>query len=132
MRILIVEDDPDDSSFMTSSLERYGQCDLALNGADAVEAFKLAYDEGRPYDLICMDIMLPKMGGIEALKAIRAMEMTFGIRPGDEVNVVMTTGVDSPKEILESYYKGCCLKYMVKPVNAQDLIEIIKQYGLID
>ncbi|MCG6552808.1 MAG: response regulator [Candidatus Magnetominusculus sp. LBB02] len=131
MRVLIAEDDSTSRSFMRSFLEPYGDCDLALNGAEAVDAFKLANEEGKPYDLICMDVMMPEMDGITALKAIRDMEKAAGVVKEDEVKVVMTTALDSPKDVIEAYYRGGCTDYLTKPIDRQTLIDLIKGYGLI-
>ena len=43
-----------------SFLSRYGECDVAANGREAVEAFRSRADRRAPYDLICMDIAVPK------------------------------------------------------------------------
>ena len=74
MKTLIVEDDFTSRLFLQTFLSRYGECHIAVNGREAVEAFRMAADNGSPYDLICMDIMMPEMDGQEAVKQIRALE----------------------------------------------------------
>jgi two-component system chemotaxis response regulator CheY len=59
LRILIVEDDKVSSDNLLKALSEYGVCDIAINGIEAVDAFLLAYDEGSPYDIIMLDLMLP-------------------------------------------------------------------------
>lgn len=56
MRILIVDDNFTNRYLMDKILSKYGKCDIAVNGQEALEAFKLAMDEGSLYDLICLDL----------------------------------------------------------------------------
>lgn len=71
MRILIVEDDFGSRIAIQKMLTPYSECEVAVNGNEAVEAFTNSFEAGVPYDLICMDIMMPQMNGKEALKIIR-------------------------------------------------------------
>ncbi|MBF0568637.1 MAG: response regulator [Nitrospirae bacterium] len=131
MRILIAEDDFTSRTLLQHFLSPYGECDVTVNGMEAVEAFMLAVDEGQPYDLICLDIMMPELDGIKALKAIRDKERDSGVASHDEVKVVMTTALDSPKDVIEAYYRGGCTDYLTKPIDTQKLLNLLKGYGLI-
>lgn len=73
MRILIVDDELSRKKAQRI-LSQHGQCDIAINGTEALDAFRLAHEEGKPYDLITMDILMPDIDGIEALKGIREWE----------------------------------------------------------
>ncbi len=81
MRILIVEDDFTSRRLLQKILAPYGECDIAVDGKEALEAFTLAVREGRRYRLICLDIMMPEMDGQQVLKKIRQMEKELGISP---------------------------------------------------
>jgi two-component system, chemotaxis family, chemotaxis protein CheY len=63
MRCLIVEDDFVGRKLMQKYLSDYGECDVAVDGEEAVEAFRQAVENETPYDLICLDIMMPNMNG---------------------------------------------------------------------
>lgn len=63
MKILIVEDDFYSRKILKKFLTAYGEVDIAINGEEAVAAFKLAWEENQPYDLITLDIMMPIMDG---------------------------------------------------------------------
>ena len=52
MKTLIVEDDFTSRLLLQTFLSRYGECHLAVNGKEAVEAFRMALDNGSPYNLI--------------------------------------------------------------------------------
>jgi len=94
-------------------------------------AFKDALKQGDPYDLICLDIMMPQMDGHQALEAIRQIESEHGISGGlDSVKVIMTTVLDDPKNVMKSFREGC-EGYVVKPIEKQKLLDEIGKLGLI-
>ena len=81
LRILLAEDDFACRLLLQTFLSRYGECHIAVNGREAVDAFRAALDSGQGYDLICMDIMMPEMDGREAVRQIRAIEEARGFGP---------------------------------------------------
>jgi two-component system chemotaxis response regulator CheY len=131
LRVLIVEDDFVSRKILHNILSAYGDCDIAVDGKEAVEAFKLALDEGLPYELICMDIMMPQMNGQEALLKIRQLEADLGTRDSDAVKVIMTTAVDDKKHVTEAFYQGGAASYFVKPINREKFLGELKILGLI-
>ncbi|HKK00786.1 MAG TPA: response regulator [Desulfuromonadales bacterium] len=131
MRILIAEDDFTSRVLMQKLLIPYGECDVVVDGEEALEAFSLALEEGEPYRLVCLDIMMPKMDGQQALKAIRQVEHERGVSPRNEVRIIMTTALDSPKEVVEAYYRGGCTGYLVKPIEKAKLQELLTDLGIV-
>ena len=67
MRALIVEDEFLGRKVLKGFLTPLFESDSVVNGREAVEAVELSLKEGRPYDLILMDIMMPELDGVEAL-----------------------------------------------------------------
>lgn len=132
MRILIVEDDFTSRRLLQKILAPYGECDIAVDGKEALEAFTLAVREGRRYRLICLDIMMPEMDGQQVLKKIRQMEKELGIAPREEATIIMTTALDAPRDVVEAYYRGGCTDYLVKPIGKVKLLDLLRKYGLAD
>ena len=66
MKTLIVEDDFTSRLLLQEILKRFGEIHIAVNGKEAVAAVRSAMDAGVPYDLICLDMMMPEMDGREA------------------------------------------------------------------
>ena len=132
MKILVVEDDFVSRKLLQKLLGHYGECDIAVNGKEAVEAFKLSLGSDSPYDLICMDIMMPGMDGQQALLEIRELETEKGISETEGVKVIMTTALDDPKSVVESLYKGRAASYVVKPINKVKLLDEVRKLGLLD
>lgn len=132
MKILIVEDDFISRRVLQKILSQYGECEIAVNGTEAVEAFSMAIQEGVPYNLVCLDIMMPELNGQEVLKMMRQMEKELGVLEPQECMIIMTTALDSPKNVIEAYYHGGCTDYMVKPIDKNALIAKLKEHGLIE
>lgn len=131
MRTLIVEDDFLNRILIQKMLMPYGPCDIAVNGEEAIAAFELAYNEDEPYDLICMDIMMPTMDGKTALLKIREKEKTLNIKPSNEVKVAMITALEAPADVVESYYKCGCSTYLVKPIERYKIKAMLQELELL-
>jgi two-component system chemotaxis response regulator CheY len=131
VRALIVEDDLSSGQLMEHILSKYGHCDLAADGKAGVEAFQHALQAGEPYDLICMDIMLPKLSGQDALQLIRKREEKAGIPTDERVQVFMTTALKETDEVAQALYKGGAAAFFVKPINIERFIDSLKSIGLI-
>ncbi|MCG6553765.1 MAG: response regulator [Candidatus Magnetominusculus sp. LBB02] len=132
MRILIADDDPKNCSVLQLRLKEYGDCDIVVNGKEAFEAFVLAHEEGNPYDLICLDIMMPVMDGNEACRKIRKYEeeMEIDMRL-HEAKIVMTTALGDPTNITKAFHIDGCTAYLVKPISKTDVIEMLTNTGLL-
>lgn len=128
--MLIVEDNFTNRYVLQKMLVKYGECDVAVNGREAVDAFTMALEENKPYDIIFLDIMMPEMDGREALKLIRQKEKESGIQPNNEVKIIMITALDTPKEVINAYYHGGCTNYLVKPVDKKKIESVIKELNL--
>ncbi|MBD3411332.1 MAG: response regulator [Ignavibacteriales bacterium] len=130
MRTLIVEDDVVSRFTLQKLLSRYGRTDVTVNGIEAVEAFTAALEEDDPYDAIMLDIMMPEMDGQQALKEIRKIESERDVPPGRETKIVMVTALDTPRDVIESFYRGGCSSYVVKPIERRKIYETLRDIGL--
>ncbi|MBI2422177.1 MAG: response regulator [Candidatus Hydrogenedentes bacterium] len=129
MRVLIAEDDFASRSILSRLMRNLGDCDVAMDGQEAVDAVRLALDEGQPYALICLDIMMPNMNGHEALRQIRGCEENQGIALGRGAKILITSALDDSKSILEAF-RSQCDGYLVKPYTKDKLYAEIKKAGL--
>jgi two-component system chemotaxis response regulator CheY len=131
MKVLIVEDDFTSRKLLQGILSGYGECDIATDGEEAIEAFKTAWDENAPYDLICLDIMMPNMDGHEALTKIKSIEREKNTAPDKEAKVIMTSALGDPKNVFQALYREGAITYLVKPIGKQKLLDELKKLGLI-
>ena len=115
MRILIVEDDFASRIVLQKFLSPYGQCDITINGVEAVEAFQIALDEGKPYELICLDIMMPEMNGIDLCQALKSDSLT------SHIPVILITAKDALSDQKKGLEAGA-IDYIVKPFDLDRLL----------
>lgn len=130
MKILIVEDDFVSRVLLQKILEPYGACHIAVNGDEAMAAFRQALSDREPYDLICMDIMMPFTDGTEALRDIRAFERKQGVPAGQGVKVVLTTALEDPACVREACRSGGADAYIAKPVSKQAMLDELRKLRL--
>jgi two-component system chemotaxis response regulator CheY len=130
MRILIAEDDLTCRLLMQQFLKDLAPSDIAVNGKEAVDAVRLAMDNGTPYNLICLDIMMPEMDGHEALRQIRGLEEDRGIGRRQRAKILMTTAlsdIDNVNTAFTSEADG----YLTKPIQKAKLLELLRRLKLI-
>lgn len=132
MKTLIVEDDFSSRLILSEFLQQYGPCHVAANGREAVDAVRAALDIKAPYDLICMDIMMPEMDGQEALRQIRADEDDEVDTPPERkwCKVIMTTALTDIKQVIKAY-GNLCDAYLTKPIHQATLIHTLEKLKLI-
>ena len=94
MRILIVDDHEINRMILQKILSPMAECDDAVDGIEGLEAFKEAYASGNPYDLICLDLLMPRMNGYNTLKKIREFEQKEMVPDEKRVRVIVITCVD--------------------------------------
>ena len=128
MRCLIVEDEFTSRRILQRILAGFADCDMAVNGAEAVEALKIAQDEGDGYALVCLDIMLPDMSGQDVLEVLRELESTRGVDAGHGAKVIVTTSLKDKKNIMKAF-RGGAESYLVKPIRKDDLLEQLEKLG---
>jgi len=113
MTILLVEDDKNIVRFLKKGLlENSFSIDTASNGEEGLER---AIHKG--YDLIILDIMLPKMDGTEVLKRVRSMDI--------QTPVIFLTAKDSEGEIVHGLNLGAD-DYLTKPFSFNELLARIQ------
>jgi heavy metal response regulator len=113
VRVLFVEDDKSIAHFVQKGLrESYFAVDIAYDGE---EGLYLALHER--YDLLILDIMLPKMDGVEILKSIREREI--------DTPAIFLTAKDREKDIIAGLNSGAD-DYIVKPFSINELLARVR------
>ena len=131
MKGLIVEDDMLSRRILKELFSPFGDCDIAVNGKEAIDSFLFAHESKRPYDVIFMDVTMPVVDGMEALKSIRSIEKKMGVPPGLAVKVVMTTALDDPHTVIRSFNECEADSFIVKPLSKQKLIKELRALNLV-
>ncbi len=131
MKILIADDEPHNRILLEKMLSPYGKCDLVINGEESVEICELALADGEPYNLICLDIMMPIMDGQEALRKIRDLERARNIPESAEAVIFMVTALNTEESVVQAFFRGGCTDYIAKPIVRQKILDKMHQYDLI-
>jgi len=125
--ILLVEDDPDHEALAIRALRKANvanEIKVARDGAEAIDYMKgIENGTNRVPQLVLLDLKLPKIEGLDVLKAIRASDKT-ALLP-----VVVLTSSDEERDIVASYRLGVN-SYIRKPVNFTDFAEATRQLGM--
>lgn len=130
MRILIAEDDLTSRQFLFKFLSQYGECDMVVDGLEALDAFLISLKDNKPYDLICLDIMMPKVDGVKVLKHMKELETQKGIIPEKRSKIIMTTALAEAGLVQNAFDIGCDA-YAAKPIDTEKFVEVLKKLGLI-
>lgn len=130
MKFLIVDDDFDSRKLLQKILHPYGYCDIAVDGEEAVDAFRTAIKDKDGYDLVCLDILMPNLDGQKALREIREIEKEMGVAKERETKVLMITGLDDSQEVHDAFFLGDATSFIVKPIRKQVLLDEIRSLGL--
>jgi len=130
VKCLIAEDHLMSRRILKELLSPQFDCDIAVNGQEAIDSFQLAHESKRPYDVIFMDIMMPEVDGLEALLCIRRLERNMEIPHGLAVKVIMTTALDDPHTVIRSFNECEADAFIVKPLSRQKLATELRKLNL--
>ena len=130
MKILIAEDDFASRKFMLRFLSKFGECDITVDGEEAIEAFLMALDANEAYDLICLDIMMPVMDGYQVLKRVREIEKERNIPEEKETKIIMTTALNEGRNVTKAFELGC-VAYAGKPIDQDKFENVLRKLQLI-
>ncbi|HZM47604.1 MAG TPA: response regulator [Burkholderiales bacterium] len=129
LEILLVEDNPLDAELTMRSLKTGGLANSLLWVKDGQEALDYLFREGQYADraqsiprLVLLDVNMPKVNGVEVLKAIKADQRTR------RIPVVMLTSSSQERDMADSYHLGVN-SYMMKPVDFGAFAEIVRRAG---
>jgi two-component system response regulator len=126
LEILLVEDDPDDLELTLHALRSNGVANRIDVARDGVEALDRLLGEGSavpPPRVVLLDLKLPKVGGLEVLRRIKAEPRTRTIP------VVVLTSSKEDRDLVESYRLGVN-SYVRKPINFEEFAASVRQIGL--
>lgn len=130
MKILIAEDDMNSRRFISKYLSQYGECELAVDGMEALEAYLEAEKANQPFDAIFLDVMMPKVDGLKVLKAIRDFEVQRNLPEEKRVKIIMLTALADVEYVNQAFELGCAV-YAAKPLDVSKLEDAMKQIGLL-
>ncbi len=127
LNILAVDDEPITLRIMQVLLSKYGKCQVAATGSEAIRFVKSAINLKEYFDLITIDIQIPDKNGIEILEEIVTYERLNSVRA-----VKFMVSVHGTQENIMKAIKRRCDDFLVKPVNGSILEKKLKKFELIN
>jgi PAS domain S-box-containing protein len=122
LSILVAEDNEINALLMRSLLSRLGHhAVITTDGEEALESWLSAESAGAPYDLVLMDIQMPKLDGIETTKQIRACEAGQRVRRTPILALTANTLVEDRYACFEAGMDG----FLVKPLDREKLSDAL-------
>jgi CheY-like chemotaxis protein len=128
--IVMAEDDEGHASLIKRNLKRAGVVNEVVHVKDGQEALDFIRCQGNYANrltngplLVLLDINMPKVDGVEALRQIKADKNTA------KYPVIMLTTTDDPREVDKCYKLGCSV-YITKPVEYEEFVEATRRLGL--
>ncbi|WP_018124865.1 response regulator [Desulfovibrio oxyclinae] len=120
MRFLIVDDDESIHLYLKNILKPYASCESALSGAEALSMFRKAVAEGRPYEAVFMDILMPGMDGHEVAERLREEDANGG---ANGFNLVMITSLADSRNVSKAFFDTYATCYIVKPFDKDVILD---------
>lgn len=124
--ILLVEDNPDDELLTIRTLKKYNVTNEVVVARDGAEALDYLFGEDESHQMfqvVMLDLKLPKVDGLEVLRRIRSDERTK-LMP-----VVVLTSSSEESDMIQSYRSGAN-SYVRKPIEFEEFSEAIRQIGI--
>jgi two-component system chemotaxis response regulator CheY len=131
-RVLLVDDDLLSCKQLEKYFSPHAACDVRSDGRSAVDAFAQALGQGAPYDIVCIDIVMPGLDGSQTLELMRTIEDEFGVDEMDRARVIITTEKNDPKSIFQAFFDQHVFAYLVKPIKQQTIETELKKLRLLD
>lgn len=130
VEILLVEDNPDDAGLVIRELKKHNLANHLVHLSDGAQALDFIFCKGefgkrhiddRP-KVILLDLKMPKVDGLQVLKAIREDKRT------ESTPVVIMTSSNEERDIVEGYRLGVN-SYIVKPVDFDNFSKSVAELG---
>lgn len=131
VELILIEDNPYEAELTIRSLKKHNLANKLVHLDDGEEALEFLFSKGKYADnigmlnpkVILLDLKLPKVSGLEILKALKSDEHAKNIP------VVVLTSSKEESDIFESYNLGVN-SYIVKPVNFESFTKAVAEIGL--
>ena len=130
MKTLIVEDVQFLGMILERIVEPYSMVEFAKDGSEAIDMFSKAVVKNEPYDLIFLDLLMPKIDGFEVLFHVRKFEDDFNL-DADKKSKIIVVSTFSDAENVTKARKAGCDGYIIKPYRKDKVLEELRSLKLI-
>ncbi|MFH2092075.1 MAG: response regulator [Pseudomonadota bacterium] len=130
MKFLLVDHEFSSRKKAQKTLAQYGECDVAINGLEALNAFVRAHNDKDTYNLIFLDTDMPDLDGNQVLNKIRQWEKSKDIVREDMVKIIMLASEQLTPDAQKALKQGD-ETYIVKPITRTKLANAFRQVHYI-
>ena len=130
-RFLVVDDDEMGRLMLQDFLSEFAACDCAVNGREALDLFEKALAGGIPYDMLCVDLIMPEMNGLALIRKIRAIEKIHPFFSDIHTRIFVISASDSTWEKADLVLDNLCDDFITKPFNRDSLKADLYKYNLV-
>lgn len=127
MRFLVVDDEPTARTMLSLLLGELGDIDEAVDGDEALVHFVRALQNRLPYDLICIDLSMPGIDGLELIEQLREFERAHGYEYRSRMVVVSASRAG---EDIVSAFRNQADGYLTKPINIGKLEKLLRDFSI--
>jgi two-component system, chemotaxis family, chemotaxis protein CheY len=129
---LIADDDPVARTLLKGYLNRRGfQVTDVENGKDALDVLESSFENKTPFKLVCLDIKMPDIDGLEVLNKIREIEKSLFNCTSERIPVLIVTSFGSPDYAEKAFYQGDCQGFLQKPIDQKMVTNALSASRLI-
>ena len=128
-RVLITDDEAPSRFILKKMFQSKYVCDEAENGLELVGQFASQLQAGNVYSLVVVDIHMPKMDGVNAIEAIRALEVIHEIPHSKQCKILCITIEQEIRIVMNSYNSGTD-GYLVKPLSKSAINKWLEEFAL--
>lgn len=132
MRFLVAEDEALSRKIMEDFFCEFADCDTAEDGFEAFNLFEKAILDGKPYHLVCTDLNMPKIDGLDLIRKIRACEQSLPIVDYLRTKIFVISSSDYHEDMTRALLDCDGDDYIVKPFRRDQLRAILEKYNLLD
>lgn len=127
VRFLIVDDDESVQLYLQTVLAGQADCTCVQSGDEAVEVFRQAHADGRPFEVVFMDILMPGMDGHQTAEILRAEEQSMEVPQFERFKLVMISSLVDDANVSKAFFQTHASCYIVKPLNKEKVLEELRQ-----
>lgn len=125
-KILIAEDDERERTALAAALGTLGACIVAKDGMEAVDFYMDSLQGDTPFSLAVLDLMMPRLDGLDVLRFIRERERQERHRDARRLPVIVASAVVDRQTIDEVFALGCD-RYAAKPLDLRVLSRVAER-----
>ncbi|HBC56733.1 MAG TPA: hypothetical protein DCZ03_06160 [Gammaproteobacteria bacterium] len=130
-KILLVVEDLGIAHYLESVMRQFGHVEIYTDSPDALEAFEQALADAEPYDLVAVDLFMPKLDGAACVQKMRKIEHRRKVPEIYAARILMISIVHDGLDGLEAEVDGCN-GYLFRPFAPADLVSQIRNVVVLD